>query len=257
MSEPRRSTALDAVNPATRLLLAVVLSVPLVITLDWLSALVALVLEFAALVACGFEPLRMVRRILPLFFVAPMGAISMLLYGQVGGRIWWHWGPVTISDNSQMLALAMFIRIFALALPSVMLFADIDATRMADGLAQVLKLPSRFVLGSLAGVRMLGLFTDDWRTLGQARRARGLGDLGRLRRWALMSYALLVLALRRGAKLATAMEAKGFGSPITRTWARPSRVGLPDLGALLVSLLVAAASLGAAWHVGTLWTVWS
>ncbi|MGO4957984.1 energy-coupling factor transporter transmembrane component T family protein [Luteococcus sp. Sow4_B9] len=252
----RRRTTLDRINPATRLVLAVLLSIPLIITLDWLSASVALLLELVVFSACGFSPLRMVRRLLPLFVVAPLSALSMLLYGQSGGRIWWQWGPIVVSDNSAMLSVALFIRIFALALPAVMLFADIDATRMADGLSQVLRLPSRFVLGSLAGFRMLALFMDDWRSLGQARRARGLGDAGRLRRWAMMSFSLLVLAIRRGSRLATAMEAKGFGGPVQRTWARPSTVGWADVVAVMVSLLIGIAAVGAAWQMGTLWTVW-
>ena len=34
--------------------------------------------------------------------------------------------------------------------------------------------------------------------------------------------ALLVLAIRRGSALAVAMEARGFGAPVTRTWTRPA-----------------------------------
>ncbi len=254
---PARQGLLVHVNPATRLVLAVILSIPLVVTLDWVSATVALVIELALAWICGVRPSRMARYLLPLFVVAPIGAISMLLYGQRGGHLWWHWGPAAISDNSIQLATALFIRIFALALPAVALFGGVDATRMADGLAQVAHLPSRFVLGCLAGFRMISLFTDDWRTLGHARRARGLGDDGRLRRWALMSFSLLVLALRRGSRLATAMEAKGFGGPTPRTWARPSRAGWPDIAAVVVCLLAGAASLAAAWHFGTLLTVLS
>lgn len=261
MAEPTARPAcrrpLDRVNPATRLLLAVILSLPLVVTLDWVSASVALLLEAALAVVCGVGARRLLRNLLPLFVVAPIGAVSMLLYGQRGGHVWWHWGPATISDNSIRLATALFIRVFALALPAAALFRDVDATRMADGLAQVAHLPSRFVLGTLAGFRMIGLFTDDWRTLGHARRARGLGDEGRLRRWALMSFSLLVLALRRGSRLATAMEAKGFGGTTRRTWARPSRVGAADAVAVAACLLVGAASLAAAWRCGTLLTVLS
>ena len=39
----------------------------------------------------------------------------------------------------------------------------------------------------------------------------GVGaDTGALRRWATMAFAMLVIAIRRGSKLATAMEARGF-----------------------------------------------
>ena len=80
----------------------------------------------------------------------------------------------------------------AIALPSVVLFVTVDPTDLADGLAQVLRLPARFVLGALAGLRMVGLFIDDWRALELARRARGVADRGRLRRFLGMAFALLI-----------------------------------------------------------------
>ena len=130
-----------------------------------------------------------------------------------------------VSEGSLVLALATTLRVLAIALPSVVLFATVDPTDLADGLGQVLRLPARFVLGALAGLRMVGLFLDDWRALELARRARGVADRGRIRRFLGMAFALLVLSIRRGSKLATAMEARGFGAPGPRTWARESPFG--------------------------------
>lgn len=249
---PGHETALDRLNPATRVLTGMALSLPILLTLDWLSATTALALELVVALACGIRPGRLAHDLLPIVLVAPLGALSMALYGERTGRLWWTWGPMAVSDGSLRLALAMFIRVFALAVPALVLLRGLDATRMADGLAQVLHLPSRFVLGGLAGFRLLGLFADDWRTLGQARRARGLGDTGRVRRWATMCFALLVLAIRRGTRLATAMEAKGFGGPTPRSWARPSRVGGADALAWLVTALVGLVPLLVAHRFGTL-----
>jgi energy-coupling factor transport system permease protein len=125
----------------------------------------------------------------------------------------------------------------------VLLFAGIDATALADGLSQLLRLPARFVLGALAAFRLVGLIADDWRSLALARRARGVADRAPLRRFAGQAFGLLVLSLRRATKLATAMEARGFGAPIVRTWARPSRFGggewaLLAIGAALVAVAV-------------------
>ena len=243
-------------NPVTRIILAIVLSVPVIITLDWLSPLVVAGISFVAAIALGFGTQRMLRRLLPLLVVGPVAAISMALYGEPGGTIHLAWGLVVISDQSLWLALAVFIRVFALGIPTILLLTTVDPTDMADGLAQVMKLPARFVLGTLAGVRMVGLFLDDWRTLGHARRARGLGDSNRLRRWATMAFTLIVFAVRRGSRLATAMEARGFGGG-PRTWARPSRMGWPDAVAVAVALAIGASALGAAWYFNTLWIVGS
>jgi len=244
------------VNPVTRVVAAILLTLPVVITLDWVSASVVLGATLLSALMLRVRPGILWRRLLPLLMISPIAAISMALYGKPGGRIHLDWGLIVISDMSLTLALAVFIRVFALGLPSLLLLTTIDPTDMADGLSQVLRLPARFVLGSLAGVRMMGLLLEDWRTLSHARRARGLGDDRRLRRWSTMAFTLMVFAVRRGSRLATAMEARGFGGD-ERTWARPSRVGWPDALAVLIAILIGLLAVGAAWWAGTLWIVGS
>lgn len=248
-------TLLDRLNPVTRIAMALVLSLPLILTLDWVSAGVGLVLVLTAALLVGYRPAYLARRLGLLLVVGLLAAISMSLYGQPGGREWFAWLLIRVTDNSLLLAVAVLLRVLTLGLSAVLLFGDVDPTDLADGLAQVAHLPARFVLGALAGVRMLGLFADDWRSLGLARRARGLGDSGRLRRWFSMAFALLVLAIRRGSRLATAMEAKGFGAtgpdaPV-RSWARESRLGRADLVGLVVSALMGAVAVAAAIWFGT------
>jgi len=140
---------------------------------------------------------------------------------------------------------ATTLRVLAIGLPAVVLFSSVDPTDLADGLAQVWRLPSRFVLGALAGLRLVGLFIDDWRYLELARRARGVGDIGRIRRIPGQVFALLVLSIRRGTKLATAMEARAFGGA-HRTWARESRFGAAEWLVVASGALVGAAAIVAA-----------
>jgi energy-coupling factor transport system permease protein len=78
-----------------------------------------------------------------------------------------------------------------------------------------------------------------------------------VRRFLGQSFALFVLAIRRGTKLATAMEARGFGAPVARTWARPSRLRPRDGVLLLIALAVAAASAALAVAAGTWTFVWA
>jgi energy-coupling factor transport system permease protein len=151
-----------------------------------------------------------------------------------------------VSDGSIDLAIATALRVLAIGLPAVVLFMTVDPTDLADGLAQVWRLPSRFVLGALAALRLVGLFLDDWRFLELARRARGVGDRGRLRRIPGQVFALLVLAIRRGSRLATAMEARGFGGPTPRTWARESRFGWREWAVLIAGLMVGMIAIAAA-----------
>ncbi|WP_313545706.1 energy-coupling factor transporter transmembrane component T family protein, partial [Leifsonia aquatica] len=176
------------------------------------------------------------------------------LYGRASGTVYLQWWAVEVSDGSLQLGLATMLRILAIGLPAVLLFITIDPTDLADGLAQLLHLPARFVLGGLAGLRLVGLFAEDWRALTLARRARGIAESGAVRRMLGQSFALFVLSIRRGSKLATAMEARGFGSPTPRTWARPSVFRGRDWAALGIAALVAAVAVTVAVVVGS-WNV--
>ncbi|RLP09736.1 energy-coupling factor transporter transmembrane component T family protein [Propionibacterium australiense] len=247
------ATALDRLNPVSRLGLSVLVALPVLISLDWLSASIMLAGLLVVFRAAGVPLATMARRMIPVVVAALLAAVTMALYGKPGGTVHWHWWLVVITQRSLTMAGAVILRVLVLGLSAVVLLGGLDLTAMADGLAQVLRLPARFVLGALAGMRMLSLFLEDWRTLGQARRARGLGDTGRFRRWATMAFALLVFAIRRGTRLATAMEARGFDAEHARnrTWARPSRLGRADLAAAVIALALVVSSLAAAIVAGT------
>ncbi|PWC08237.1 ABC transporter [Mycetocola zhujimingii] len=244
-------SALARVNPIAKLAVAVLISVTLLLSIDVVSASVALILVCVLLFWSGLDARGFWLRTAPLWLGAPFAGLTTVLYGEDSGTLLASWGFVSITEGSLALGIAIMLRVLAIGLPSIVLFATTDPTDLADGLGQVLHLPARFVLGGLAGLRMVGLFVDDWRALGQARRARGVGDARMLVRFASQAFALLVLAIRRGSKLATAMEAKGFGSSIERTWARPSTVGRPELVLLLIGAFIAGAAITAAVLAGT------
>ncbi len=232
-------TLAAAANPVTKLAASAVLAIALVLSLDWVSASVALVLELLALPFAGVPWRTLWRRTAVVWLAAPLTGLTILLYGQTGGTVYVDWLLVRISDGSIELAVATVLRVLAVGLPAVVLFLTVDPTDLADGLAQLVRLPARFVLGALAGLRLFAVFAEDWRALELARRARGIADRGRLRRFAGQAFALLVLAIRRGSTLATAMEARGFGAPGARTWARPSRLTASDAVVFGVAVLIA------------------
>lgn len=233
-------------NPVAKLAAAAVLAVCLVLTIDPVSAGVALVLELALFPLLGIPWATFWRRTLPVWIAAPLTALTIALYGRTSGTVYVEFLFVRISDGSLDFALATLLRVLAIALPAVVLFATIDPTDLADGLAQVLRLPPRFVLGALAGVRLMGLAMDDWRSVALARRARGVADHGVIRRFFGQAFTLLVLSLRRASTLATAMEARGFGAPGARTWARESPWGAREWLLVLVGAAIGGVALTAA-----------
>ncbi|WPF66937.1 MULTISPECIES: energy-coupling factor transporter transmembrane component T [unclassified Corynebacterium] len=243
---------LRGVNPVTRVAAMMVATTPLLLSLDWLSALVAIIGTFLLAPLCGVGWGALLRRSLPLLLIAPITGISMLLYARPGGREYFSFLAIHITDNSLTLSLAIVLRVLALGLPVMVLSARVDPTDLGDGLAQVARLPARFVIASVAATRLLTLVRDDAASLRRARRARGVADRGRIRGAFTLLFGLLVSSLRRGTKLSVAMEARGFGrAGVERTWARPSTVGRRDAAALLAWALLPAVALGCAWLAGT------
>ena len=250
-TKTRARGLLARTNPVARVLALLVATTPLLITIDPVSAGVALALELALMPLSGVSARSFFLKATPLLVAAPLGALSMLLYASPGGHVYWQLGPAAISDHSMWLALGIGLRMCAIVMPAIALLDRIDPTDMGDGLAQILHLPARPVLAALAGARMTSLMAADWKALERARRARGVGDASRIRSFLRGAFSLLVFALRRSGKLATTMEARGFGAAGTRTWARVSRLRAADAVLMVVAIAVPAIALAASVWAGT------
>ena len=250
-AKPVARGLLAPTNPVARVLALLVATTPLLITIDPVSAGVALALELALMPLSGVSARSFFLKATPLLVAAPLGALSMLLYASPGGTVYWQFGPAAISDHSIWLALGIGLRMCAIVMPAIALLDRIDPTDMGDGLAQILHLPARPVLAALAGARMTSLMAADWKALERARRARGVGDASRIRSFLRGSFSLLVFALRRSGKLATTMEARGFGAQGRRTWARVSRLSVADAVLMVVAIVLPAIALAASIWAGT------
>lgn len=251
-----RRSPLARRNALAKFAATLLLGVALMLSIDPVSAGTSLVLTLAALPFARLPVAELWRRSWPIGFAAAIAAVATVLYGRPGGEMHVEWGLLRISDGSISLAVAILLRVLAIALPAVVLLSTTDPTDLADALGQVVRLPARFVLGALAGLRLVGLLMSDWQEMELARRARGLADRGRARRFLGMAFALFVLAIRRGTHLATAMEARGFGADpreVRRTWARPSVLRVGDLWLVLLAVGIAGASIAVAVWAGS-WT---
>lgn len=244
-------------NPVAKLAVALLISVMLLLTVDVVTAGTALLLELAALPWCGLSARGLGRRgWIVLVGAVPAGLVTTWL-GVDSGNVLLAVGPVTITQGSLLAGCAITLRILAVGMPGVILLATTDPTDLADALAQVARLPHRFVLAALAAMRLFALIGSEWDSLGAARRARGLGDdgvVGRTRTAVGQVLALLVLVIRRGTRLAMAMEARGFGRPGPRTWARESRLRWSDAvvvagGSGIVTAATTAGVLAGTWHL--------
>jgi len=216
-------------NPVAKLAAALVPTLALLSTLDPLTPALFLAVELALVPLFGMSLSRLARRGWPLLVTAAGVASAQLLF----------------TTGGLAAALGIALRIPAVALPGIVVFATTDPTDLADALVQNVRLPARFAIGALAAFRLVPLLGEEWRVLALARRARGI-DAGRnpyahLRLAGSLTFGLLVGAIRRGTRLATAMDARGFDSGAPRTFARVQRFRTADTVLVLGSVLMALA----------------
>jgi energy-coupling factor transport system permease protein len=231
-------------NPVAKLAAALIFSFTLVATLDPVAPAIALGVELALLPLFGVGYRALARRAWPLLLAAFGIVVTLVLFAaDRDGTTLLAAGPVVVTTGVLLTALGLILRLFAVALPGVIVFATTDPTDLADALIQNARAPARFAIGALAAFRLVPLLGREWQMISMARRARGVdagrNPVARLRLFASTAFALLVGAIRRGTRLAVAMDARGFDAGTPRTHARRQRFTGAD-GALVAGAAVLA-----------------
>ena len=239
---PVRDTVLSRFNPVAQLTAMLVVTLVLVTSLDLVTPAVVVAAELCLLPAAGLtDPRDLWRRTWPLLFgAASVGVVNVLLG----------------DGTSVATGVGLGLRVVGLALPGVLLVAATDPVRLADALTIHWRLSTRFAFGALAALRLVPLLIAEFESVRLARRTRGVeagrNPVARARLLAGIAFTLLVGAVRRGSRLATAMDARGFDSGVARTNARGSHLHRRDgalvAGTVLVcAVAVTASVLAGAW----------
>jgi energy-coupling factor transport system permease protein len=215
-------------NPLARIGAASAVMLALFISLDVVTAAVVIAVDLAVVPLTGIGWRRLVSRAGPLLAAAAVIGLSNGLIAQGG--------------PSPGAGIAVALRVFAVGLTGLLAVLPTDPTDLADALMQDMNLAPRLALSTLASLRLAPLVATDWRTLGLARRARGLDAGGSPGRWLILVgsalLALLTTAIRRATRLAIAMDARGLRAG-PRSFARPVVMRASDW--LLLAAGIAAA----------------
>lgn len=222
---PNPGALLARANPVAKLAAALLLMTVLFVSVDPVTPLVILAGLAGSVWLSGLAWRTLLSRTWPILLAALAVTIVNALFSDLGS------------------GLALGLRVLAIAFTGVLAVATTDPTELTDALVQQLHLSPRFAIGALAAVRLLPVMAGEWQTISLARRARGVAP-GRNPFVAAQLYfgkllTLLVGAIRRATRLATAMEARGFGATDCRTLARPRSMAGRDWW-----LIAAGAALG-------------
>lgn len=254
-----RSGPLSRANPVVKLLGALLITLVVVISADPVTSGVAFLGQLLLLAGVGMGPLRLLARLWPVLVAAVISGWGTVMLSDAGGPVLLHVGWITVTSGSLAAGGAIALRGLAIALPGITVLLTTDPTDLADGLAQTLRLPARFVLSALAALRLVEVMITEWGILAAARRARGAGvsrgPWGVVKEFGGQSFTLLVQSLRRATRLAMTMEARGFGAG-PRTWARTLHYGRVDLLLGTAVGIIALGSLGLSLWLGTHRFIW-
>lgn len=234
-------------NPVAKLGACLIIFVGLFLTVDPVTPAIVLLVQLIALPLLGVRLLTLARRgWLVLIAAAGVALTNLMLSASSGEPVLFRLGPFDVTSRSLSAAAGITLRLLAIALPSIVFAATTDPRDLADALTQQLRAPSKFVFAALAALRLVPLLGLDWQMLMMARRSRGVaggGPIARIRLAGQTVFALLVSAIRRGTRLATAMDARGFASGVERTQARHQRMHRADWSLLACTVLVLTAAI--------------
>jgi energy-coupling factor transport system permease protein len=228
---PAPDVPLSRINPVAQLTAIAVVTLVLITSLDVVTPAVMVAVELSLFPAAGLTSPRTVwLRTWPMLFgAASVGLVNVLLS----------------EDADLVTGLGLALRVVGLALPGVLLVAATDPVRLADALTIHWRMSPRFAYGALAALRLVPLLITEFESVRLAQRTRGVeagrNPVARVRMLAGIGFILLVSAVRRGSRLATAMDARGFDAGVPRTNARGSTLHLRD-AAFVVGAVVACAA---------------
>ena len=241
---PDPAAPLVRANPVAKLIAAVVLMTVLFVSADPVTPAVVLAGLLACLPLTGVPWRVLLARTWPILLAAASVGLLNVVFGSAGA-----------GSSGIVTGLGLGLRLLAIALSGVFALVTSDPTDLADSLQQQARLSSRVAVGALAAVRLLPIVAAEWQILRLARRARGLSTgrspVAAVRLALGMLLALLVSAVRRATRLATAMESRGFGALPCRTIARPMRMRATDWGWIAAAVLLGSGAVASSVATGS------
>jgi energy-coupling factor transport system permease protein len=208
----QRHSVLGRVNPLVKLGIALAWLVVVGLTLDVRPPLILTVVALiGGLQLGGIPPAMLARRIAPLWLAVLGIVLANLIFSTHNpdplatelARI----GPLRITQEAVDAAAGLGARVLSIISVGAVFALTTDATLLIDSLVQLARVSPRFAYGTLAAYQAVPKLAEDLGTLRASRRLRGL------REWhPRLIVGMLVRAIRHADQLATAMDARCFGS---------------------------------------------
>lgn len=250
---------LHKVNPSVKALSVVVSILILSVFFDPITPLITIL--WSVIVTFLFAQVSFRKWLLlfsPFLFIALVYVWSTMLFPrlQEGDRIIWEWGFLVLTAEGFQRGLSLGLRVLSFASLSIMFTLTTKPTDFLLSLMQQCKLPPKLAYGIMAGYRFLPLIKEEFETIQNAHRVRGVAraktlrdKLKQINRYVIP---LLAGAIRKAERTAMAMESKGFTGARNRIFYREINVSRLDW--LFFILMISSVLLSAfvSWKLGYL-----
>lgn len=247
---PADGSSLARRNPTVKLALLLVVSVVAVFVVDPITPSVLYVLGLAAVALTTRVRARTLVLAQVPFVVFAVGVFIVNVLSREGDVIL-EVGPLNVTAEGLSVGGALAVRTLLIGVLAIGFLLSTDGVALMTSLHQNARLSARFTFAILAGYRMLQEMPQEWTTIRQAHAVRvGTSEAGALprgpRHLARVIFTLLVVSVRKGERIAQALESRGLGLTPRTIW-RSMRVTRADwamvicvLGVVAVVLFVSA-----------------
>jgi len=157
-----RTSYFSNLNAGVKLIVSFTLIIAALIVRDPLTSGILFALELLGFILVGFRPVNVLARFWPILIAVITTGWSVAMLSAKSGTTILDLGFNSITTDSAAVGAAMMIRSLAMVLPTLAFVLTTDPTDLGDSLAQTFKLPSRFVLATVAALRLVGILFAEW-----------------------------------------------------------------------------------------------
>ena len=245
---PPADSPLARRNPTVKLALLTAVSLVVMFILDPLTPTVLYILALAGVAASVRVPARALAVAHAPFVAFATGVLGVNALARPG-TVLWQAGALRITEEGLSVGAALAVRTLLIGVLAIGFVLSTDGVALMTSLHQNARLNARVTYAVLAGYRMLQEMPREWSTIRHAHAVRATSDGDRPprgpRHLAGVIFTLLVVSVRKGERMAQALESRGLGLEPRTTW-RPVEVTPADwwlaVGVLAVVGLVLALS---------------
>lgn len=236
-------TPIHRLNPLTKLFVMLLYWGTALFTFN-IPVLILLILLALALYPLGKIPLRVLRTILTILsgiFVIFIIINGFMFYGGKTPLFYFFKWPFTL--EGMIFGFAVCLKIISVVMMIPLVTMTTTLPKLMAGMAAI-RLPYKFIFTFGVAMRLVPLVTSTYFDIMASQRLRGhdLSQMNYFKRlikgYVPLFIPLVLTMLRRTADMDVAIESRGFGAPVARTYLEEIRPHRGDYLALLVSLVV-------------------